>query len=198
MPVKHPLNLHSLTWSDLRLLSVYLHLKGMAESGTLTKSQIRSVWYWREKLVNRGLIKLDNSGDYYLIRGYAPAFRIFGIEKTLSKNKLFNRVFCKRLEKETSKEILQALFQHKADSLGEKIRYARNAGRQKKSFKIEAPLSAKTVSRLFGYSQACTGSRKRKLLFDVVNEPLRRVMVYIPEINTNRLVSRYATRRVMI
>lgn len=149
-------------------------------------------------MLDRQLIKLDRSGDYYLIRSYHAAWKVFGINKTWCRAGQYNRVFCKKSDNTESKDILKSLFQHKSDSLAKQIRYARKTGRLKSFIKIEAPLSAKTVAKLFGYKQPCTGSRKRKQFFKVVNEPLKRIMVYIPSVDPFRAVSRYKTRTVLV
>jgi hypothetical protein len=195
--IKQPISLGNLNFADLRLLSVYLCLKSQAIDGKLSKCQIRQFNYWKQKLLFRGLIKLDRSEKYYLIRSYQATWEIFGIMETVSSNGKHKRVFCRKIEHDNVKDILKALYEHKAQTLANQIRYARTAGR-KTTVNILAPLSARTVSKLFGYKQPCTGSRKRKQLFNLVNEPLKRVMVYIPAVNPHRLVSRFETRTVIL
>jgi hypothetical protein len=199
--LKYPINLSGMNFRLVKLLSVYLELKAKAKSGTLSKHDIRSVSYYKRVLIEKGLIKLDRTGDHYLLRSYTVAWRVFKIEKSISKNRRHERVFCRRFdlnsESSTRKNIQEVLFQHQAHTLEKQIKYVRNAGRRsKKNLIIEAPLSSFTVAKLFGYKQACTGSRKRKKYFKLVDMPLQKVQVYLPDIDPYKLLTRYKTRFV--
>lgn len=197
--VKHPINLQGIGYRDLKILAAYLKLKGNAKSGKISKSDLRTVWYWKKDLIRLKLIKLDRNGKVYQIRCNAAVWRIFNIRKTKPKNNkswAHEKVFCKLIELDTLKQIQEALFQHKANTLGKQVKYAR-LGRAKKQT-IEAPLSSSTVSKFFGYRQACTGSRKRKKYFNVSKDPLKKVTKYLPHIDPYNTVTHYETRKVVL
>lgn len=202
--VKYPIDLQGLGYRDIKILSAYLKLKGNAKSGKISKAHLRTIWYWKDDLIRLKLIKLDRNGKMYQLRCNAAVWRIFNRKKTKpKKSKKWNheKVFCKRLELNTRKEIQEALFQHLADTFAKQIKYVRTSGRRPKKsdqITIEAPLSASTVAKFFGYKQPCTGSRKRKKYFRLSKEPLKKVKKYLPEIDPNKLLTRYETRKVVL
>lgn len=200
--VKFPINLQDLDYKQIKLLSVYLELKFKAKDGLLTRADMRPVYYYKQRLTDLGIIKLDRTGKYYQLRRYAYIWRLFGIEKTLSKNKKYFKVFCRKLESPKSrKEIQEYLFQQMANTLGKKIKYVRNAGRRpRRNTIMEAPLSARTVAKHLGYKQPCTGAIKRKKYFKLSDEPLEKQVFYNPNSNCypNGLIVRLSTQKVIL
>ncbi len=207
-PVKYPINLTCLDHRQVKLLALYLELKMVAESGLIPKGLINSsnrFRYYRERLIDLKIIKLERSGNYYLLRGYSAFWKILGIKKTMSKNGRYEKVFCKRIEGiSTRKEIMEVLFQHAYDTLKKQKKWenVRNAGRRlnkrNRNQTIEAPLSSSLVAKHLGYKHPCTGREKRMKYFKVKEEPLIKEFVYLPEVNPYRLVPRFRCKKVII
>nr|WP_169605361.1 hypothetical protein [Microscilla sp. PRE1] len=201
--------MQGLDHKQIKFLAVCLELKAFAIDGRIPKKLINSnsrFRYYQNRLLENKIIKpdtKDKSGKYFLIRKYSIIWRLFGIQKSISKNRKYIKVFCRTLdidlEVDGRKYIQEVLFQHISNTLAKQIKYVRNAGRrQKRNHTIEAPLSSATVAKLFGYKQPCTGSIKRNKYFQVSEEPLELVMRYIPDINPFRLTPRFKTKTVML
>lgn len=185
----------------MRLLAVYFTLKGLSRDGKLKFSQLNTEKYWKATLLDRGLIKLDRSGKYYIIAGYEMMCNALQIKKTRCKSKkAIVKCWHVFLAFKSKNEFLNYLRKAKAETLSAQIKYAhfyRSGFKKLKRIKIDVPLAASQVSKYFGYASKSSGQRLRKKFFKIKGE-LEREWCYWPGLNYRVPVMLYKARIVSI
>lgn len=181
--VKIPKQLFTISPGDARLYAAFLDFKVFNSEGFIcppfkVKENRYYYRYWFKKLILRGWANVH--GHCFSLSTYQEVWRLLGVDQSWNNviKKLrftYHKVDIERLpenRKEYFKQLTELILTKVAGNRVRQIKWRlKNKHTPDQVKQTETFISCRKVAKLFGLKSPSSGSKYRKMFFDVVNEP---------------------------